>query len=76
MSYVVNNLHLLYNKAVGPEKNPKSINVGPMSIPEARVMLYLFVLETPKPFLFLPSHFLVPHEQRGRQFAGDCSTNC
>ena len=41
MSYVVNNhldnLYVLSNKAVGPGKNPKLINVGPTSIPEARV---------------------------------------
>ena len=41
MSYVVNNhlndLCVLSNKAVGPGKNPKSINVGPTYIPEARV---------------------------------------
>ena len=39
MSYAVNNhlnnLYVLCNKAVGPEKNPKLINVGPTSIPEA-----------------------------------------
>ena len=40
MSYVVNNhLNNLY-VAVGPEKNPKLINVGPTSIPEARVAQY------------------------------------
>ena len=41
MLYVVNNhinnLYVLSNKAVGPGKNPKLINVGPTSIPEARV---------------------------------------
>ena len=41
MFYVVNNhlnnLYVLSNKAVGPGKNPKLINVGPTSIPEARV---------------------------------------
>ena len=41
MSYVVNNhlnnLYVLSNKAIGPGKNPKLINVGPTSIPEARV---------------------------------------
>ena len=41
MSYVVNNhlnnLYVLPNKAVGPGKNPKLINVEPTSIPEARV---------------------------------------
>ena len=41
MFYVVNNhlndLYVLSNKAVGLEKNPKLINVGPTSIPEARV---------------------------------------
>ena len=46
MSYVVNitnhlnNLYVLSNKAVGPgKKNPKLINVGPTSIPEARVII-------------------------------------
>ena len=42
MSYVVNNhlnnLYVLSNKVVGPGKNPKLINVGPTSIPEARVI--------------------------------------
>ena len=42
MLYVVNNylnnLYLLSNKAVGPGKNLKLINVGPTSIPEARVI--------------------------------------
>ena len=42
MSYVVNNhlndLYVLSNKAVGPEKNPKLINVGPTPIPESRVI--------------------------------------
>ena len=41
MYYVVNNhlnnLYVLSNKAVGPAKNPKVINVGPKSIPESRV---------------------------------------
>ena len=41
MFYVVNNhinnLYELSNKAVGPGKNPKLINVGPMFIPESRV---------------------------------------
>ena len=41
MFYVVNNhlnnLYVLSNKAVGPGKNPKLINVGPTSISEARV---------------------------------------
>ena len=41
MFYVVNNhlnnLYVLSNKAVGPGKNQKLINVGPTSIPEARV---------------------------------------
>ena len=45
MSYVVNNhlnnLYVLSNKAVGPGKNPKLINVGPTSIPEARVHTYV-----------------------------------
>ena len=43
MSYVVNNhlnnLYVLFNKAVGPGKNTKLINVGPTSIPEPRVVL-------------------------------------
>ena len=38
MSYLVNNhlnnLYVLSNKAIGPGKNPKLINVGPMSILE------------------------------------------
>ena len=43
MFYVVNNhlndLYVLSNKAIGPgKKNPKLINVGPTSIPEARVL--------------------------------------
>ena len=46
MSYVLNNhlkyLYVLSDKAVGPGKNPKLINIGPMigptSIPEARVL--------------------------------------
>ena len=33
----LNNLYVLSNKSVGPRKNPKLINVGPTSIPEARV---------------------------------------
>jgi hypothetical protein len=41
MFYVVNNhlnnLYVLSNKAVGPGKKSKIINVGPTSIPEARV---------------------------------------
>jgi hypothetical protein len=41
MFYVVNNhlknLYVLTNKAVGPGKKSKLINVGPTSIPEARV---------------------------------------
>ena len=41
MFYVVNNhlnnLYVLSNKSVGPEKNPKLINVGPRSILEAIV---------------------------------------
>ena len=47
MSYVVNNhlnnLYVLSNKAVGPGKNPKLINVGPMSIPESRVLTNLWL---------------------------------
>ena len=43
MFYVVNNhlnkLYVLSNKAVGPGKNPKLINVGPTSSPEARVVV-------------------------------------
>ena len=42
MFYVINNqldnLYELSNKAVGPGKNPKLINVGLTSIPEARVV--------------------------------------
>ena len=42
MSYWVNNhlndLYVLSNKAIGPGKNSKMINVGPTSIPEARVV--------------------------------------
>ena len=34
----INNLYVLSDKAVGPGKNPKLINVGPTSIPEARVL--------------------------------------
>ena len=41
MFYVVNNhlnnLYVLSNKAVGPGKKSKINNVGPTSIPEARV---------------------------------------
>ena len=41
MSYVLNNhlkyLYVLSDKAVGPGKNPKLINIGPKSIPETRV---------------------------------------
>ena len=41
MSYVVNNhlnnLYVVSNKAVGPEKNAKLITVGPTSIPDSRV---------------------------------------
>ena len=41
MFYIVNNylnnLYVLSNKAVVSGKNPKLINVGPTSIPEARV---------------------------------------
>ena len=47
MSYVVNNhlndLYVLSNKAVGPGKK-KLINVGPTSIPEARVLTLLTVV--------------------------------
>ena len=43
MFYVINNqldnLYELSNKAVGPGKKYKLINVGPASIPEARVMI-------------------------------------
>ena len=35
--YYLNNLYVLSDKAVGPGKNPKLINVGPRSIPESRV---------------------------------------
>ena len=42
MFYVVNNylinLYVLSNKAVGPGNNTELINVGPMSIPESRVL--------------------------------------
>jgi hypothetical protein len=42
-AYVVNNhlnnLYVLSNKAVGPGKNPKLLNVGPTSISEARVVV-------------------------------------
>ena len=34
----LNNIYVLSNKAVGAGKNPKLINVGPTSIPEARVI--------------------------------------
>ena len=41
MSYVVNNhqnnLYVLSNKAVGPGKNSKLINIGPTFIPDYRV---------------------------------------
>ena len=44
MFYVVNNhldnLYVLSNKAVGPGKNPKLINIGPMSMPESRVLVF------------------------------------
>ena len=33
----LNNLYVLSNKAEGPGKNPKLINVGSTSIPESRV---------------------------------------
>ena len=36
----LNNLFVLSNKAVGREKNPKLINVRPMCIPEARVVMF------------------------------------
>ena len=43
MLYLVNNhlndLYVLYNKAVGPGTKIKLINVGPTSIPESRVLL-------------------------------------
>ena len=45
MSYVVNNhlnnLYVVSNKAVGPEKNAtaKLITVGPTSIPDSRVKI-------------------------------------
>ena len=32
-----NNKHIAFDKAVGPGKNPKLINVGPMFIPDYRV---------------------------------------
>ena len=46
MFYVVNNhldnLYVLSNKALGPgKKNPKLMNIGPTSIPEARVVISL-----------------------------------
>ena len=37
----LNNLYVLSNKAVGLGKNPKLINVGPTSIPEARVHIFM-----------------------------------
>ena len=41
MSYVLDNhldnLYVLSNKAVGPGKTPKLINIGPTSIPESSV---------------------------------------
>ena len=44
MFYVVNNhinnLYVLSNKAVGPEKNPKLINLGHTYIPESRIGNY------------------------------------
>ena len=47
MFYVVNNhlnnLYVLSNKAIGPGKKPKLINVGPMSIPEARVSVISYI---------------------------------
>ena len=53
MFYVVNNylinLYVLSNKAVGPGKNPKLINVGPMSIPESRV--YLNLIDKQRPYM-------------------------
>ena len=33
----LNDLYVLCNKAVGPRKKPKLLNVGPTSITEARV---------------------------------------
>ena len=46
MFYVVNkylnDLYVLSNKAVGPEK--KNVNVRPTSIPEARVFCRIFLL--------------------------------
>ena len=42
MFYIVNNyLNILYKAAVPGKKNPKLINVGPTSIPEARVCTYV-----------------------------------
>ena len=32
-----------FNKAVGPGKNPKLINVGPMFIPDYRVVVSFFL---------------------------------
>ena len=37
----LDNLYVLSDKAVGPGKNPKLINVGPTSIPESRVVVLL-----------------------------------
>ena len=37
LSNHINNLFVLSNKAVGPGKNPKLINVGPTFIPDYRV---------------------------------------
>ena len=34
----------LFNEAVGLGKNPKLINVGPMSIPESRVVVLVLIL--------------------------------
>ena len=37
----INNLYVLSDKALGPgKKNPKSITLGPRSIPEARVVVH------------------------------------
>ena len=50
MPYVVNNhlnnLYVLPNKAVGPGKNPKLINVGPKFIPDYRVAMQIISMET------------------------------
>ena len=35
---VIINKRKAYNKAIGPGKNPKLINVGPTFIPESRVV--------------------------------------